>query len=128
MIKKCILGLCLSVGLLPLAHAGLNITNNTDKPSTAVINNGPCSTMLGEHGTTQPHTTNSVPDGIIKLACLIHTSDCKANLYMSDNCSVSVIANIVFDTKKGIRNIDNKNIDGYTVSGSGFDATINKGQ
>src|SRR3989338_7449629 len=98
MIKKCILGLCLSVGLLPLAHAGLNITNNTDKPSTAVINNGPCSTFLGEHGTTQPHTTNHVPDLVIKFACLKHVSDCVANLYMSNNCSGSVVATIIFHT------------------------------
>ena len=126
--KKTSIILTLSFSFISFAYADLKITNNTNTPATSVINNGSCSDNLPNgYGVTQPHSTNAVPDWIIKLACLMHTKDCKAEVHMTNNCSGPVIASVIFDTKKGVQSIQNKDVDGYVVSGSGFDINIDGG-
>jgi|SRR3990167_2091461 len=124
MIRKLIAGLCLSVGLLPLAHASLTIDNQTDYYSTAKLNGAACSTILGDTGITKPHSVNTVSDLNVGIGCIMNKKNCKAELYMTNNCSGNVVAIIMFDTSKGIKSIDNKGIDGFSISGSEFSAKI----
>ena len=124
MIRKFIAGLCLSVGFLPLAHASLTIDNQTDFSSTAILNNATCSTILGSEGVTKPHDVNTVSDAKVALGCILNRSNCTAKLYMTDNCKGDVVAVVTFDTGKGIKSIENKNVNGFVVSGSGFSAKI----
>lgn len=124
LLRKTLLAVGLSC-LASFANAGLTITNNTDFPSTAIINNGACSTILGKEGTTQPHSTNTVGDTTIKLACIAKPSNCSAVLYMTKDCKGDAAADIIFDTKTGIKDIKNKGTI-YKVSGSAFSATIDK--
>lgn len=99
------IGLCLSAA--PVFAQALTIVNNSNSPSTSIINNGICSSQLGSDGVTQPHTTHVVNDKIIALACFANPSNCKADVYMTNNCSGPLVATAVFDTKNGMKSIKN---------------------
>jgi len=118
----------LVAAFLPAAAqaAGLTIKNDTDKDSTSVINNGACSTILGESGVTRAHTEKTVPEYKIRIACMRHSHDCKADVYMSDNCKGPVVAKVIFDVSTGIKNVENMGL-GYKISASGYKATISQG-
>lgn len=90
-------------GMSVLAHAELVIKNNTKQDSTAKIN-GSCSSSL-PGGITKAGTTNKVSDIIIGIACLGHSSDCKAEVFMNATCTGSPIAYAVFDTSKGVQSV-----------------------
>ncbi|VVC75876.1 hypothetical protein AQUSIP_11770 [Aquicella siphonis] len=128
-IKKIISIGVLAAGLcsVPLAaQAGLTIVNNTDKDSTSIINDGMCSSSLSG-GITKAHSTNKVSDIIIGFACYGHASDCKADVYMTDNCSGDKVATVMFDTKKGIYDIKNVDTTKFKISGSGFTVNLDSG-
>ncbi len=101
----------------------LTIVNNTDQDSTSVINGGLCSTVFGSDGVTKAHSTNVVSDKLIALACVLNSSNCKADIYMTNNCSGPVIASAVFDTKTGMKSIDVTS-DMYRFGIGAFDITI----
>lgn len=125
--KKFVVGLAV-LGTLPLMvnAADLTIVNNTNRDSTSIINGGACSTILGAHGITRAHSTNVVPSSVVTFACLANRSNCKADVYMTANCTGPVVATAYFDTKSGIKVVtlhDNS----YTVTGGGFQVTIDGG-
>ncbi|MBV9575565.1 MAG: hypothetical protein JO149_02955, partial [Gammaproteobacteria bacterium] len=104
--------LVISISSLPfLADAGnyastdLTIVNNTKNYSTSVINNGPCSTILGDIGVTKPNSTSIVPSDEVKFACTLNESNCAADVYMTNNCSGPKIATVIFDTDAGIKSV-----------------------
>jgi len=116
--------LSLSLTGIPfLAHAELRINNHSNSDSTAVINNGTCSSSaLGAAGITEAHSTNTVSDFIIWYTCRSSPHDCRADVYMTRDCyasGASKVASVVFDTQIGIKSIDNFS-DKYLISGSGF--------
>ncbi|OGT54084.1 MAG: hypothetical protein A3F43_05645 [Gammaproteobacteria bacterium RIFCSPHIGHO2_12_FULL_42_10] len=117
---------------LPLCtvEAGdLTIINNTGHDSTSVINNGPCSAnILGDVGITHAHTTNVVPETTVIKACIFNKSNCTAAVHMTNNCSGPVVATVVLDVKKGIKEIRSSSTsEGYVMSGSNFTATLEGG-
>ncbi|OGT56455.1 MAG: hypothetical protein A3F14_02585 [Gammaproteobacteria bacterium RIFCSPHIGHO2_12_FULL_43_28] len=81
----------------------LVLVNDTNFDSTSIINNGACSTIMGDTGITKAHTTNTVSEMKIKLACLANATDCKADIYMTNNCTGPKVAAMYFDTKTGIK-------------------------
>lgn len=110
----------LGFGLVSTAFAAsdLTIVNNTNNDSTSIINNGICSNTLSG-GVTKAHSTNVVKKTVIGLACLGHASNCKADVYMTNNCSGNKVASVVFDTGSGIKSIT-MNSNNFHISGSGF--------
>lgn len=113
---------------LPLmSFAGdLTLVNNTNQDSTSVINNGVCSTILGSTGITKAHSTNVVPESKINLACILNRSNCKADVYMTNNCTGKVVATVVMDTKKGIKSVDIKD-KSYQIDAKDFRVELNGG-
>lgn len=126
--KKSIAMIGLSVGLSVCSLSGyaqsLTIVNNTDLQSTSIINNGICSSQLGNDGITQPHSTHVINDKIIALACFGNTNNCRADVYMTNNCSGSLIATVTFDTKIGIKAIKNYSAK-YNFTNDAFNIIIN---
>lgn len=109
--RKSIFASALSIGLSLIAAQSfaaqaLTIVNNTNQDSTSKINGGLCSTVFGSDGVTKAHSTHVVSDKIVALACMGNSSNCKADIYMTNNCSGPVIATAVFDTNTGVKSID----------------------
>ena len=103
----------------------LNIINNTDAPSTSVINGGFCSSFIPNGtGITQPHSTNVVSDRVVKGACWINEKNCVADVYMTKDCSGPVVAKVTLNTFEGIKSVESSST-AYTISGTGFDISIN---
>ena|SRR3990167_4486847 len=107
--------------------ADLYITNSTKHDSTTK-SYGRCSNFLSDGVTPSGAVNHKVPEWELKLACVGHTSDCSADVYMSDNCTDSTkIGTVRFDvTGKGLigSELTNKS---YQVSGSGFNLSISGG-
>jgi len=106
--------------------ADLTISNQTQHDSTCVINDGACSTILGESGVTHPHQTNVISSNKIKFACLLNRSNCKADVYMTANCTGPKIATVIFDTNSGIKTTtmyDNS----YAINHEAFTITLSGG-
>jgi hypothetical protein len=125
----------LSIGLLAISfstasHAVLNIMNNSNKDSTAIINGGMCSSAaLGDSGITKAHSPNTISDFVIWYTCRATPHDCKADVYMTKDCyasGASKVATVVFDTQIGIKSISSFS-DEFIVSGSAFSMQINDG-
>lgn len=116
---------CLSAIMLgftaSLAYASaLTIVNNTDHDSTTVTNDRICSaTLPGGGGVTKAHSTNVVSEGKIKIACFHNKENCKAAVYMTNNCTGSSIATVIFDINKGIKSIT-MHEPGYEIHAAGF--------
>lgn len=117
------LSLC-SVSVLAQA-GGLTIVNNTDMDSTSIINDGMCSNTLSG-GVSKAHSTNIVSSTVIGLACFGHSSDCKADVYMTNNCSGDKVGTVIFDTKNGIKSVT-MNTNQYQITGSGFNIQLDGG-
>lgn len=114
MITKKILPLSLAslcfVSVSMLAHADLQITNNTNHASTAVINHGDCSSiLLGSAGITEAHKSTRVSDWGLWWACKDSPHDCIADVYMTTDCAASgtKVATVLFDTIAGIQSVAN---------------------
>jgi hypothetical protein len=108
--------------------ADLVTRNDTDLDSTSIINNGACSTILGAIGTTHAHSTNVVPGGKVKFACLANLHNCKADIYMTSNCNKSgatPVATVYFDVDTGLKADKTETHDAkFVIGGSGFQTTI----
>ncbi len=113
---------------LPLAaHAGnLVVTNHTQFDSTSIINHGPCSTILGSIGVTHPGQTNVIPEDKIKKACFFNSHNCKADVYMTGNCTGPAVATVLFDVVTGVKSIQMHDA-AYTINGSAFNLTLEGG-
>jgi len=126
--KKTVISLILAgLSMVPFyAYANdLIISNNTNFPSTSVINHGLCSTILKEAGVVKPHEQNHVvPGDKVKWACTIFPSNCQADVYLTDNCQGPLIASVTFDVNSGIKSTVIKDAK-YKVVGSGFNITLN---
>ena len=143
--KTIIMGLvAMGVGVPMLAQAAMDlyITNNTKNDSTIIANTGACSTLLGEAGITRSGEQNhQVPENKVGLACsasILKKTDCKADVYMTSNCTGPVVATVYFDIQKdksgkyvgsGLRPVKPEDIKdkSYTVIGSGLNVIINGG-
>jgi hypothetical protein len=124
-------GLFLGISSLPLlAHAAnsLTIKNNTPQDSTAIINNGSCSAnALGEKGITKGGGgENTIDSFVIWYACYSNPHNCKADVYMTNNCTGPKVATVLFDTDTGIKSITMLS-NQYAFIGSGFSVTLNGG-
>lgn len=117
-----------SLTLPVLSHANaLTIRNNTNFDSTSKINDGPCSSsILGAKGVTKAHSTNVISDKMILLACYANRSNCKADVFMTNNCSGPQIATVVFDVNTGVKSVSMQS-NNYTISAQGFSITLNGG-
>lgn len=112
--------------ILPFAAVAgdLVINNHTDFDSTSVINNGACSTILGEIGISRAHTdSNVVPDKKIRFACFANKHNCHADVYMTDNCTGEKVATVLFDVDTGIKSIQMSSTK-FAITGSGFTTTM----
>jgi hypothetical protein len=106
------------------AQADITIHNNTNAPATASVSISPCSNAAGDRGVIKPHSSITIPDFLVGLYC---TSDCKAQVFMSRNCSGKSIATVTGNVRQGVKNIDNHSVKGFRLAGSGKDITIEGG-
>lgn len=102
----------------------MTINNNTNNVATASAGISPCSGSIGDRGIIKPHNNVVIPSWAIGMYC---TSDCKAQVYMSKNCSGKSIATVTANVREGVKKIENHSVDGYQVAGSGFNMTIEGG-
>ena len=105
-IRKTVLFVATSICIaLPFqAQAGdLIVNNRTDFDSTSATNGAICSKILGNEGVSRAHTEhNVIPERKVKMACtILHKHDCRADVYMSANCTGRKVASVVFDVDKG---------------------------
>lgn len=107
------------------AHADLFIANNTDASATAYAGTSPCSNAAGDRGIIKPHGSVQIPDFLVGMYC---TNNCKAQVFMSKNCSGKSIATVTANKKQGVIDIENHGIEGYQVVGSGKSISIEGGQ
>jgi hypothetical protein len=124
-LKRTILSSALGLLAMPaLALANnLVIHNNTDFPSTTVINDGVCSNFLpGGVGITQPHSTNTVPSVTVHSACWADRENCRATIYITNDCTGPVIAKVVLSTKSGVKSIEM--LGSYSIIANGFEVTL----
>lgn len=129
--RKSILASALTIGLSLIsmqsyAAQSLTIVNNTNQDSTSKINGGLCSTVFGSDGVTKAHSTHVVSDKLVALACMGNSSNCKAEIYMTNNCSGPVVGTAIFDTNTGIKSMDVVSAI-YKFSIEPFRITINGG-
>lgn len=128
--KKSLIGLMMFAMNIPsiTLAASLTIINNTNYDSTSILNNGACSDILGASGISRAHSTNIVPEATLNKGCIFNKVNCKAEVHMTNNCSGPAIATVIFDIKNGIKNVVPSNTPaGYSVTGSGFIASIDGG-
>ena len=131
----------LSLPVLSFSLEDLKITNNTDLPSTSILNHGACSTSLpGGIGITYPTKGGAphiIPAFSIKVACLTNAGSCAADIYMTDHCGApdQKVATVIFNAKDdpkigpatGFVSVTYPTaIPQYLVTGSGFNITISK--
>ena len=114
------------ISILPFQVNAQNliVNNRTDFDSTSLINNGICSSQLGEIGISRAHTeNNTVPEAKVKFACKFNPKNCQADVYLTANCTGSKIATVTFDVDQGIKG--STVYDGrYEITGSGFVITM----
>lgn len=99
----------------------MTINNNSDAVATASAGVSPCSGSIGDRGIIKPHSNVVIPSWAVGMYC---TSDCKAQVYISKNCSGKSIATVTANVRDGVKKIENHDVDGYQVVGSGFNMSI----
>jgi len=101
----------------------VEVINNTNEDSTAIINDHTCSTTLGIKGITKAHSINFV-DIITGVFACSETPDspCKADVYMTNDCSGDKIATLFYERNVGIVSVQPHG--SYKVAGSGYVVTI----
>ncbi len=116
------------ISILPFQVNAQNliINNRTDFDSTSIINNGLCSSALGEVGISRAHTENNVvPESKLKFACKFNPKNCRADVYLTANCTGSKVATVLFDLDQGIKGAsvyDSR----YEISGTGYVITMSQ--
>jgi hypothetical protein len=123
--RQAIVGTGLGLLLTPMLALAAEVTihNNTDQPSTSIINNGICSSYLpGGIGVTQPHSVNTIPSVTVYSACWADRDNCKADIYMTSDCSGPLIGKVTLSVSEGVKDI--VVYGDYSISGNGFDITV----
>ena len=92
--KKILFGVLLSTLAFSACADGvhdLDLVNNTNQDSTAIINGGACSTSLPNgYGITKAHSSNHIPGRIVKGACgRDRQENCSAKVYMTNHCHLN---------------------------------------
>ncbi len=132
MLTTGLVALAVSLPVYAFALSDLVVHNKTDQYSTSKLNGGRCSSETGE--VTQPKENPHTISGYkIAAACMGHTSDCVAEIYMTNNCDKSggqSIAIAHFNALKGtlISNAPGPNTE-YKLkvtSNNGLDFTLCK--
>lgn len=131
MLLKKKFGIISAISISFFAHAALAndlvIQNNTNYYSSSVINGGMCSSNIpGGSGVTAPHSRNVVKDFIMRTACFQNSSNCQADVYMTNNCTGQIIATVFYDVNNGIKSITVKD-SSYFVNSSAYYVEINGG-
>jgi hypothetical protein len=124
-LKYSMLSSALSLLVLPTFALADNLVihNNTDFPSTSIINDGVCSNFLpGGVGITQPHSTNTVPSVTVHSACWADRENCHATIYITTDCTGPAIAKVVLSTKTGVKSIEM--LSNYSIVANGFEVTL----
>lgn len=114
----------IAISVLPIAaFADITITNNTDSAATAYAGNSPCSNAAGDRGVIQPHGKVVIADWIVGIYC---TNDCKAEIFMSKNCSGKSIATATANKREGVKSVvsHDDRPDGYRIVGTGKEVSI----
>ncbi len=128
-IRKLMLALAISAccsATTAFAH-DLVINNKTNFDSASIINGGMCSSKLGSVGIARAHEENHVvPSTIINIACKFGKHPCRADVYMTTDCSPngSPIATVLFDVDTGIQGTPASNDPRFVLTGSGFEFTL----
>ena len=102
------------------------VINNTDKFSTSRINDGMCSSGLPSNGKTEPHKVNRIPELVAKLACGDLPNNCKADVYLTEDCSGPILSSVIFDIDTGVKSASPSGIPGYDVTFGGFGFSLNQ--
>lgn len=126
--KKIISASLMALVIVPFAsNASLTISNQTKHDSTTIVNSGFCSTkILGKDGITKPGETKVISDLKIRLACMTNLENCRADVYMTGDCTGDIISTVIFSIKTGIKSVSPPK-DGYSVSYSPFSITVSGG-
>lgn len=97
---------------------GLTIHNTTNEPSTCKTAKGCSSDLLGAVGVTPAHSSRPYSDAKIRIACKDQLENCKADVYMSSNCTGPVVASATFALHGGLLGPVVNNGSKYAVLGT----------
>lgn len=107
MLKKITLLLGISLLSLPLcAYADLTVINDTNRDAAGKVNDSICSGNYGDKGLIHAHTSVTVPENQLMMGCGSHLRDCKADIYMTNDCSGDKAGTIIFDVASGITHVE----------------------
>lgn len=98
--------------------------NNTDKFVTSKLNDGICSSKIPGGSPTSPHTQKKVPAWQVELGCTGHAEACKADVYITKDCTGQNIGTVVLNTKTNQVISINMHSTSYNISKSGFSFTL----
>jgi len=104
------------------SHGDLTLDNQTNFPSTSKLiigsgQNGVCSNAYGDLGITQPHKDKKISKAMLDMICMGHGKKCRADVYLTDDCSGTPVALIVYDTNIGFTGECKSLSNDYVVEG-----------
>jgi len=102
------------------AYADIQVTNNTDSFGTAKLTLTPCSSRDGSNGILQPHSQMIIPSSDLSIC---GSSGCDVHVYMSQNCSGTMVAKVQVSKTQGVMNIQNLDSSEFILSGGGSSIT-----
>lgn len=127
MISTSLLALGVSCGSMyaQAAASDLTLINNTDHESTAILNNNHiCSSWLGV--VTHPHDKSTVSASTLDLACGKNAAFCRADVYLTKDCSGPIVGVVYFDiTNLGFIS-RSMNDSSYDIKGARFTVSMDK--
>ena len=109
----------LLVGFIPLAPFAdnLEIWDDTDYNATFRVNQGDCSAVvLGKDGLTKAKSWSNVDMGAVISLCDKNQDKCSVDIYMTDDCTGSIVGTAIMNTAEGITSVESKKVDGFFVS------------
>lgn len=125
-IKSFIIGASLLAMPLAAQAGNLVIYNTSGHPSTSVIDDGACSTLIEGGVTPSDGQPNVISENNIKAACMASSwygRPCKADIYLSDSCTGSKIATVYLNISSGLQSLSPVAAP-YGVTISGFEIRI----
>lgn len=93
----------LSMPIINYATVDAIVQNNTNLFLTAKFNYTTCSTIFGFNGIARPHSLNIMPISLFINACMVNPTNCRADIYTTNNCSGPVIGTVFINTNYGIQ-------------------------
>lgn len=119
----------LFIASLPtFAFADITAVNNTDAYATAYFTSpskkSPCSSQAPYgQGVIKPHSTTSISRLVLWTYCM---NGCSAHIFMTRDCSGPEVTLVDVDKDKGVTNITNHGVNGYTLEGAGLNVTLSQ--